>query len=604
MTSVGPGPESVDVQLYAPEPSGARWDRSQWDGGLWASPSWQSVDCDVIEASFVRGVTDEAGVLSQSGAGPMDLSTLDPNRELDPANADGPYFGSIAPGAPVRLVGGDPGSFVPVWTGWIDEATHDVATQRGRIRCVDAIAQLAQSSVPDAAVLPNTLRARVRAVVAAVGLAAVIPVVPESTDPDAAGDPPVAPFSGKATAAWTVIQDAALDALTLVWLDPAGVLQFTSWGGLPDAVVSLGCPPAGEDPARWISGLSTIIYGMAAAPIRNQVRAYSAGTTWQPYVADAPSIARYGARPLDVDRVVPDFATWSARILADRADAGLAVTLGEVRPYTAAELSALLAIGATGPQIIRIADADHPPAIDDDVGIIGTTGRMTTAGWSFRYVTAIPRTEWDEVEPPPVVPPIPPPDPYHTETRVYVATSDALLALTSGGSKYGAGAANSLPVGTWSGWTYRAAIQLPSIPWTKVRRVVSATLRLTTSTQVRIGFGSSPTIEVQRITGSWSAGSSSSPSGSNSVVYPGPATTSAGAVRKNMTTSQSTAQDIRIDAIATAWAPSSVGGSSAAQRGVMLLPGSGSGADTTEVWPVEQGGSARPQLTLVVEVFD
>lgn len=603
MTSVGPGPESVDVQLFAPAPTGARWDRAQWDGGLWAASSWQSVDCDVVEASFVRGVTDEAGVLSQSGAGPMDLSTLDPNRELDPANADGPYFGSIAPGAPLRLVGGTAGSMVPVWTGWIDEATHDVAAQRGRIRCVDAISQLAQTSLADGTTLPNTLRARVRAIVVAVNLAAIVPVEPESTDPDALADPAVAPFDGKSKSAWTAIQDAALDALTLVWLDPAGMLRFTSWGSLPDAVVSLGCAPAGES-GVWIGGLSTIVYGMSAAAIRNRVRAYSSGTVWTPYVDDGPSLGRYGARALDVDRVMPDFANWSARILADRADAGLAVTLGEVRPYDAAELEALLAIGTVGPQVIRVVDADHGTPIDDKVGIVGTTGRMTTAGWSFRFVTSIPRTEWDDVEPPPIIPPDPPPDPYHTETRVYVATSDALLALTSGNAKYGAGASTSLPVGTWQGWTYRSCIQLPSIPWTKVRRIVSATLRLQTSTQVRIGFGSSPTIEIQRITGSWSAGSSSSPSSGNAVVYPGPSTTSAGAKRTNVTTAQSTLVNVDILAIATAWAPASLGGSAAAQRGVMLLPGSGSGADTTEFWPVEQGGSARPQLTLVVEVFD
>jgi hypothetical protein len=908
VTSIGPGPESVDVQLYAPAPTGARWDRSSWDGAPWVAAAWQSVDCDVVEAAFVAGVTDEAGVLSQSAAGPMDLATLDPNRELDPSNADGPYFGSIAPGTPLRLLGGS-GAATGVWSGFVDEASYDVASQRGRVRCVDAIAILAQASVPDGTVLPNTLRARVRAVVAAAGLADVVPVQPESvavqlavdpgfeavdvlagvgsfedpalpgwstatgasiafggapdgarvaritgngsnypaitsttvgvvpgrtyrltasakrasgtlngrvrvdymkgtvagaspavldfttaafvarsssftvptdgtvdgirvlchvnapavaapdawdfdavtvedvsdlpgvwtpsgtvgvgsqtiapptliegrralrivgggaspryaqqivpaagqtyvvsgwtsrpagalfgsigyiarnaanaqiatalatgadpsgtweylstsyttpadgsvvridaiaqinaattaatdaplfddlrlTGPTAATilstDPPVAPHDGKAASAWTIIQNAALDALTLVWLSPAGELRFTSWGSLPDAVISIGCPPAGEPADRWIGGLSTIAYGMSAAAIRNRVRAWSAPSVWAPYVDDGPSLIRYGARPLDVDRVVPDFANWSARILADRADAGLAVTLGEVRPYSASELDALLAIRTAGPQIVRIADSEHGTPIDQDVGIVGTSGRMTPAGWTFRYVTMIPRADWDAVEPPAPKPPDPPVQPYHTETRTYVATSDALLALTSGGSKYGAGAANSLPVGVWSGWTYRSCIQLPAIPWTKVRRIVSAKLRVRTSTQVRVGFGSSPTIEVQRITGSWSAGSSTTPSSGNAVVYPGPSTTSTGAKRANLTKSEQADQDIDITAIATAWAPSSIGGSSAAQRGVMLLPGSGSGADTSELWPVE-ASAGKPSLILVVEVFD
>jgi hypothetical protein len=87
-------------------------------------------------------------------------------------------------------------------------------------------------------------------------------------------------------------------------------------------------------------------------------------------------------------------------------------------------------------------------------------------------------------------------------------------------------------------------------------------------------------------------------------VYPGPSTTTTGLVRANVTKSENAGVAIRVDAIARAWAPASVGGSSAAQRGIALYPGSGSSADTTEVWPVEKGGAARPTLVLVLEVFD
>ena len=56
---------------------------------------------------------------------------------------------------------------------------HDVHRTFGAVRAVDGIAYLAQAEVADATVLPNTLRARVRAVIAAVGLTAVVPVEPE-----------------------------------------------------------------------------------------------------------------------------------------------------------------------------------------------------------------------------------------------------------------------------------------------------------------------------------------------------------------------------------------------------------------------------------------
>ena len=83
----------------------------------------------------------------------------------------------------------------------------------------------------------------------------------------------------------------------------------------------------------------------------------------------------------------------------------------------------------------------------------------------------------------------------------------------------------------------------------------------------------------------------------------GTRTTSTGQVTASLGTAQSAAKAIRVDAIVRAWAPSSAGGSGAGQPG-QARRGSSSGSNTGEVWPVEQGGSARPTLELVLEVFD
>jgi hypothetical protein len=755
---IGPAAGSVAIELWATAPGTGRWDRSTWDGGTWGAPSWRRIDCEVTEAHYQWGVSDEAGILSIADSGPCDLTTFDPDRTLDPSNADSPYFTFVGPGTPLR-VKRTGASEQTAWTGFIDEATYDVVSGIGRIRCVDGIAYLAQADLPEGLALPNTLRARVRAIVNAVGLSSIVPVQPEVatgefiangsfesvddpaaqyphadgwgfypdsggmfaptdvnaidgvrvqcvreggtvarqatqdvaglipgqtytfavwgyrgqgavagqtyvTDPGAGGallssvlnwsnaapmvrqsgtfvapasgratlrigfgsapngtymyfdgasivgptsdplpaDPPVAPYSSDEQSAWSAILDAASDALVYVWLGPSGTLRFTSWGAFPDADVSLGCGDPAEGP--WVQTIETVEYTAAAAGIRNQVRAWSAADVNTALVADGPSVIRYGARLYSVDRVVPAFATWADRILADRAGAGLSVALGTVRPASELELDDLLAIAATGPCIVRVRDDSHPPVIDQDVSVIGASTRVTEVGWSFDFATTIPRVEWEAVEPTPPEPPIPPPNPWHTETRQYVATSDALLALTSGGSQYGAGAASSLPVGSWSGWQYRSLVQFPSIPWTKVRAVKTATLQLQTSTQVRVGFGSSPTIELRRITGTWSAGSASAPSSGNAVVWPGPATTTSGLVRANVTRSENAGVAIRVDAIARAWAPASAGGSGAAQRGIALYAGSGSTADTSELWPVEKGGASRPTLVLELEVFD
>jgi len=603
MISIGPGAESVRILLWAANASGGRWDEATWDGSTWSSPGWQSVGCDVAAATYKWGASQESGILSVAEAGELDLETIDPARNLDPLNASSPYYGAVKPGTPIRIVGDVPGEVVAA-TAYIDVASYSLGAGRGRIRAVDGIAYASQAQVPEGTSLPNTLRARTRAVIAAAGLGSLVPVEPEAAeDPDV--DPPVAPFDGKAAPAWAIISAAAQDALVYVWADPEGMLRFRSWGAFPDAPLSIGCPPPDADPEDvWLEGIASLEHLAAADAIRNSVRAESSVGVWAPAITDAVSVARYGPRPFDVQRVVPDRATWAGRILADRGDAGLEIVAGEVRPYDQAQLAALLDMRHRGPSIVRVRDDEHGELIDLDLGTIGSTVGITPAGWRWRMVTMLSRVEWDAIDPEPPEPPIPPPDPFHTETRTYIATSDALLALTSGGAKYGAGAATSLPFGTWSGWTYRSLVQFPSIPWTNVRAVKSATLKLTTSTQVRIGFGSSPKSQLRRITGSWSAGSSSSPSSGNAVVWPGPTTTTTGAVTGSFGTAQSASKSVRVDAIARAWAPASIGGSGAAQRGIALYEYSSSGGNTGEVWPVEQGGAARPTLELVLEVYD
>jgi len=598
--SIGPGAESVAVELYAPASIENRWDRATWDNDHWDAPKWNGVGCEVTEATLRFGASTEAGILSQPSSGACDLKLYDPDRLLDPLASDSPFAGAVRPGTPVRVVGLAPGS-LPAWTGFLDEGSHELADSTGRLRAVDGIAYLAQAELAEGAVLPNTLRARVRSVVTQVGLSSLVPVAPEVPDIDP--DPAVAAHDGKARAAWSIILDASLDALTYVWLDPTGMLRFTPWGSLPDAEYSLGCRPPDELSGVWIEGLASLESVAQVEAVRNSVRWWSAANTFAPALKDGPSINRYGERRLDVPRIVPNAAVWAQRILDDRADAGLEVALGEVRPYTELELNELLTGRGQGPRIVRVFDDDHGEEVDLEVAIIGGSIGVTPMGWRFGFVTMLPRVEWEAIEPPAPIPPDPPPNPYHTETRSYIATSDALIALTSGGAKYGAGASSSLPYGAWQGWSYRSLIQFPAIPWANIRRVVSATLRLKNTTQVRVGFGSSPTVELRRITGSWSAGSSSSPSSGNAVVWPGPAVAST-AVRANVSSAENAAVAIRVDALVLPWAPASIGGSSAAQRGLALYGGSGSTADTGEVWPVEQGGSSRPQLDVTLEVFD
>lgn len=189
-------------------------------------------------------------------------------------------------------------------------------------------------------------------------------------------------------------------------------------------------------------------------------------------------------------------------------------------------------------------------------------------------------------------------------TRTTTSTKGARLLLTAGGAKYGAGAELNQPVGAWDGTQNRSLIGLTA-DYTGAVAVVSATLRLRTSTQDNVGFGSSPKVRVQRLTASWSEGTLSTPGSGNAVVWPGPGATSSGEAVRSITRSEDTTVDIDITAIARAWAPVSAGGSGAANYGVRII----GYTETSETYTTEHKSddnattAHRPQLILVLDTI-
>lgn len=157
-------------------------------------------------------------------------------------------------------------------------------------------------------------------------------------------------------------------------------------------------------------------------------------------------------------------------------------------------------------------------------------------------------------------------------TVTLTASEDGYTALSTGGIKAGNGAGDRVLVGRLAdgvlarGW-YRWAKQ--TFLGTN-RRVVSATLSLTTDSGPCMSWGSSPRVTVKRVTGGWSAGTYDAASGcgfssSNALVHPGPARTKEGQVSKAHAMGDGRKINIGINAIAQAWLDG------APQRGVAIF---------------------------------
>lgn len=426
----------------------------------------------------------------------------------------------------------------------------------------------------------------------AVSIKEVVEVTEPPPDNEPLFDPPVGvPIADEANL-WSHIGQYARDALYAVWMDRKGFLRFRSYATAIDRGLQ-----AGGDGGIPLSSLHS---QASLGNVYTHVEGFDVLDPATPIIAeDVEAEEIYGNIQFKRDRPVPDAQWWVESVLADRAGASLQYIPGTMYPQTREAFLRCLDAGMV--EILHIVADDVEPNVNVSARIIGGFIRCDTAtGWTISFESYIPARDWDEQEvAPPTEPPIePPPEETQKVTRYYDAIKDTRAARTSGGANYGSGAEPELPVGAWQGWRNRAFIDFADIDFGDVVSVDSATMELNTTSQVNVGFGSSPKVTVKRVTESWSEGSLSSPGSANSTVYPGPSVTSSGAVTKAVTGSENAAQNIGVTDIVRAW----FGGSK--QYGVGIFSaGEDSTTYTTEFHSRENGTSSnRPRLKVELTV--
>ena len=195
-----------------------------------ASTAMTDLTAPVLSINASWGSHDPRGILTDVEAGSCTISFLDVARDMDPGNVDA--VGVMTPGANGQvLVDGD-----PVFTGFMDFVSHDLANGVTTVILQDAVARLSAMTVAVTLSAGGTFD-QLDQLMAAVGWTAYH-VVGGSENQHRLEDAIVM----SAWAALNRLKDAELADL---WVDRAGVVQFRPRDGdAPDVGPDVGDSPA------------------------------------------------------------------------------------------------------------------------------------------------------------------------------------------------------------------------------------------------------------------------------------------------------------------------------------------------------------------------
>lgn len=368
-----PRPAGVLLEIYAASPGSARWDHANWDEAVWSQAGWQDVTPQGISVDITWGSRQpELGILSKPEAADWRVAFYDPNRLLDPANADSPYQADLIPGLPIRV--SHRGTVVRV--GYATGISFHYAkdTQNGFIRATDNVSRLANAEVPSDVTLSDTLYARAVDAIAAAGLSVRV-LEPLGTDPA------IAPWLTGVNkwSAWDWIRNAAEQVNYIPIVDRLGDLSFRPWAAPMSRGRSMDSPELVD-----LTNVSDYIgqYSVVRALDDDGVTIVERALTPPP---------RYGARTYERSDPTIDAGDWADAVLADRALPGLRWVPGIVRPLTADSAERFATIEAV--ELVSMAVPEQASPVSATAIVVGgqihiRAKREDEATWLFEYEAA------------------------------------------------------------------------------------------------------------------------------------------------------------------------------------------------------------------------
>lgn len=194
-----------------------------------ADEALSDLTCQVLSGSWQWGAPAANGILTDVTTGRAEIALADPNRTLDPLNADSPIIGRI--GNPARiLVDG-----TPAFTGVITNIEHDAGEAVSTLELADTLSLLHQQSV-SIGWSADTTAAQMTALLDQIGWPADKRILYGATTTSRLADD----FVGTAFEAVSRLRDAELGDL---WADHQGRLAFRARGYPRSDIprLTLGC---------------------------------------------------------------------------------------------------------------------------------------------------------------------------------------------------------------------------------------------------------------------------------------------------------------------------------------------------------------------------
>jgi hypothetical protein len=329
------------------------------------------------------GASAASGVYTQASAGACTVTIFDPQRLLDPGNASRP--GRVEPGSrlTVTVDTTNGGLTRELWGGRITGVKHDLGTMLSTVTAVDYVEQLAAVQLAEVTLPAEFAAERVARIL---DLAAWPADERNLTTP--VNQTQYLTEETVSGSAWQLLLDVAFWELGLLWVDPAGIVNFRnraeSWSATPPAITLGGQ----THPVAVIT--ATVELGQVVNQISTTL-----GAGYGPYVFLRPdSIDRYGLRQNAYTNVPlmteADASSWADQIFAynDKPRPYLSGVRYPVITADEAEIATLVELG----DVWLISETTPGVELSTAAWVVGLSHSITPTLWETTALVVPPTT--------------------------------------------------------------------------------------------------------------------------------------------------------------------------------------------------------------------